>query len=73
MLKAIKTSLDKNESCVGLVAVGNSDHHYVTFYDYDGKGTKLRDFKILDPWDGNLTTGDGYRYSYDYQVVTVDK
>lgn len=73
MLKEIKTSLDKNESCVGLLAVGNSSHHYVTFYDYDGKGTKLRDFKLLDPWGGNLTTGDGYRYSYDYQVVTVDK
>lgn len=72
MLKAIKTSLDKNESCVGLVTVGNSAHHYVTFYDYKGKGKSLSDYKILDPWDGNLTTGYGYGYSYDYQVITVD-
>ncbi|MBR2109075.1 MAG: hypothetical protein IJ932_03915 [Ruminococcus sp.] len=74
MLKAIKASLDKNQACVGLLSIGNSSHHYVTFYDYNGKGTKLSDFKILDPWDGSLTTGEYYGYSrgYGYQAVTIN-
>ncbi len=73
MLKAIKKSLDKNESCVGLLSInGGSPQHYVTFYDYDDKGDSLDDFKILDPWDGELTTGENYGYSYGYHVVTVD-
>ena len=73
MLKAIKKSIDKNESCVGLVSIlGGSSQHYVTFYDYEDKGDQLSDFKILDPWDGNLTTGAGYGYSYGYHVVTVN-
>lgn len=74
MLKTIKTSLDKNQACVGLLSIGNSAHHYVTFYDYTGKGTKLSDFKILDPWDGTLTTGEYYGYSrgYGYQTVTIN-
>ena len=74
MLKAIKASLDKNQACVGLLSIGNSAHHYVTFYDYEGKGNKLSDFKVLDPWDGNLSTGDFYGYSrgYGYQVITIN-
>lgn len=72
MLKAIKTSLDKNQACVGLLSIGNAYTHYVTFYDYTGSGTSLSDFKILDPWDGNLTTGEYYGYSYGYHVVTID-
>lgn len=74
MLKAIKASLDKNQACVGLLSIGNSAHHYVTFYDYTGKGTKLSDFKILDPWDGTLTTGECYGYSrgYGYQAITIN-
>ena len=72
MLKAIKRSLDKNQACVGLLSIGNSATHYVTFYDYEGDGTGLGDFKILDPWDGNLTTGEYYGYSYGYHVVTID-
>lgn len=73
MLSAIKTSLDNNRACVGLLAVGRSSQHYVTFYGYTGKGTSLSDFKILDPWAGNLTTGAGYRYCYKgYHVVTVN-
>lgn len=72
MLKAIKTSLDKNQACVGLLSIGNSSTHYVTFYDYEDDGKDLGDFKILDPWDGNLTTGEYYGYSYGYHVVTID-
>lgn len=72
MLKAIKTSLDKNQACVGLLSIGNSATHYVTFYDYEDDGKDLSDFKILDPWDGNLTTGYFYGYSYGYHVVTID-
>ena len=73
MLKAIKNTLDKNEACVGLLSInGGSWTHYVTFYDYEGKGNKLSDFKILDPWDGSITTGANYGYSYGYHVVTVD-
>ena len=52
--------------------IGGSSQHYVTFYDYEDKGDQLSDFKILDPWDGNLTTGAGYGYSYGYHVVTVN-
>ncbi len=72
MLKAIKKSIDNNQACIGLLSVGASSQHYVTFYDYTGNGTSLSDFKILDPWDGNLTTGYGYGYSYGYHVVTVN-
>lgn len=74
MLKAIKASLDKNQACVGLLSIGNSAHHYVTFYDYTGSGTKLSDFKVLDPWDGTLSTGEYYGYSrgYGYQTVTIN-
>ncbi|MCR5653493.1 MAG: hypothetical protein K6F88_06800 [Ruminococcus sp.] len=72
MLKAIKKSVDKNQACVGLLSIGNSATHYVTFYDYEGEGKNLSDFKILDPWDGNLTTGLYYGYSYGYHVVTID-
>ena len=35
-------------------------------------GTTLSDFKVLDPWDGSITTGANYGYSYGYHVVTVD-
>ena len=69
---SIKKSIDKNQACVGLLSVGASSQHYVTFYDYTGNGTSLSDFKILDPWDGNLTTGYGYGYSYGYHVVNVN-
>lgn len=74
MLKTIKASLDKNQACVGLLSIGNSAHHYVTFYDYTGNGTKLSDFKVLDPWDGTLSTGAYYGYSrgYGYQTVTIN-
>ena len=74
MLKAIKESLDKNQACVGLLSIGNSAHHYVTFYDYTGKGNKLSDFKVLDPWDGTLTTAEYYGYSrgYGYQAITIN-
>ena len=73
MLSAIKSSLDKNKACVGLLSTGRSSTHYVTFYGYTGNGDTLSDFKILDPWNGNLTTGAGYGYSYTgYHVVTVN-
>lgn len=73
MLSAIKASLDKNKACVGLLSSGNSSTHYVTFYGYNGNGDTLSDFKILDPWNGNLTTGASYGYSYSgYHVVTVN-
>lgn len=73
MLAAIKASLDKNKACVGLLSTGRSSTHYVTFYGYTGNGDTLSDFKILDPWNGNLTTGAGYGYSYSgYHVVIVN-
>lgn len=73
MLSAIKSSLDNNKACVGLLSTGRSSTHYVTFYGYTGNGDTLSDFKILDPWNGNLTTGAGYGYSYSgYHVVTVN-
>ncbi len=73
MLSAIKESLDENKACVGLLSVGRSSTHYVTFYGYTGNGDTLSDFKILDPWDGKLTTGAGYGYSYTgYHVATVN-
>ena len=71
MLSTIKEQLDQNRACVGLLSMGSSATHYVTFYGYTGDGTTLSDFKILDPWEGNLTTGDGYGYSYDGCDVVV--
>lgn len=73
MLSTIKSEIDNNRACVGLLSTGASSTHYVTFYGYTGKGTSLSDFKILDPWDGNLTTGAGYGYCYSgYHVATVN-
>jgi hypothetical protein len=73
MLSTIKSEIDNNKSCVGLLSTGSSSTHYVTFYGYTGDGTSLSDFKILDPWDGNLTTGAGYGYcSIGYHVATVN-
>ncbi|MCR5653844.1 MAG: Ig-like domain-containing protein [Ruminococcus sp.] len=72
MLATIKAQLDKNRACVGLLSTGSAYTHYVTFYGYTGSGTTLSDYKVLDPWDGNLTTGSGYSYSGDgYDVVTI--
>ena len=71
MLSTIKEQLDQNRACVGLLSMGSSATHYVTFYGYTGDGTTLSDFKILDPWEGNLTTGAGYGYSYDGCDVVV--
>ena len=72
LLATIKSQIDRNRSCVGLLSMGSSYTHYVTFYGYTGSGTTLSDFKILDPWDGNLTTGAGYSYSGDgYDAVII--
>lgn len=73
MLSAIKSSIDNNKACVGLIAYGASSHHYVTFYGYTGNGTTLSDFKTIDPWDGRAKSGASYRYcGYGYHVVTVN-
>ncbi len=73
MLSTIKSEIDNNRACVGLLSSGASSTHYVTFYGYTGDGTRLSDYKILDPWDGNLTTGAGYGYcSLGYHVATVN-
>ena len=73
MLSKIKSELDQNRACVGLLSMRSSSTHYVTFYGYTGDGTSLSDFKILDPWEGNLTTGAGYGYCYlGYHVATVN-
>lgn len=73
MLNMIKSEIDNNKSCVGLLSIGNSATHYVTFYDYTGDGTNLSDYKILDPWNGSLETGSSYGFSSaGYDVVTVD-
>ena len=72
MLASIKAQLDKNRACVGLLSTGSAYTHYVTFYGYTGSGTTLSDFKVLDPWDGNLATGADYSYSGDgYDIVTI--
>ncbi len=72
LLATIKSQIDQNRACVGLLSMGSSYTHYVTFYGYTGSGTTLSDFKILDPWDGNLTTGAGYSYSGDgYDAVII--
>ncbi len=73
MLSAIKAQIDSGKACVGYLSTGSSSTHYVTFYGYTGSGANLSDYKILDPWDGNLTTGAGYGYcSAGYHVVTVN-
>ena len=73
MLSAIKSSIDNGKSCVGLIAYGNSSHHYVTFYGYNGSGSTLSDFKTVDPWDGQIKSGSSYRYcGYGYHVITVN-
>ncbi|MBR1730972.1 MAG: Ig-like domain-containing protein [Ruminococcus sp.] len=72
MLAMIKSQLDRNRACVGLLSTGAAYTHYVTFYGYTGDGTTLSDFKILDPWDGTLATGADYSYSGDgYDVVII--
>lgn len=73
MLGAIKSSIDNGKSCVGLIAYGNSSHHYVTFYGYNGSGSTLSDFKTIDPWDGRAKSGSSYRYcGSGYHVITVN-
>lgn len=73
MLANIKSEIDRNKACVGLLSTGAAYTHYVTFYGYTGDGTSLSDFEILDPWEGNLTTGAGYSYSWDgYDTVTIN-
>ncbi len=74
MLAAIKKQIDSNKACVGMLRWGGADTHYVTFYGYTGKGDSLDDFKILDPWYGNLTKATGsYGYCWrGYHVVTID-
>lgn len=71
MLATIKEEIDNNRACVGLLSMDSSATHYVTFYGYTGNGDTLSDFQILDPWEGNLTTGAGYGYSYDGCDVVV--
>ncbi|MBQ5398600.1 MAG: hypothetical protein IIU14_04080 [Ruminococcus sp.] len=73
MLGAIKSSIDSGKACVGLIAYGNSSHHYVTFYGYNGNGSSLSDFKTIDPWDGRSKMGSSYRYcGQGYHVITVN-
>lgn len=73
MLGAIKSSIDSGKACVGLIAYGNSSHHYVTFYGYNGSGSTLSDFKTIDPWDGCSKMGSSYRYcGAGYHVITVN-
>ncbi len=73
MLNTIKSEIDNNRACVGLLSCGTSSTHYVTFYGYTGDGTSLSDYKILDPWDGKITTGADYGYCYlGYHVATVN-
>ena len=73
MLSAIKSQLDSGKSCVGYLSTGSSPTHYVTFISYKGSGTNLSDYKILDPWEGNITTASGYGYSsIGYHVATVN-
>lgn len=74
MLSTIKSEIDQGKACVGLTSRGYSSTHYVTFYGYTGDGTKLSDYKIIDPWDGELRTGSQYSYSYGgYHVATINK
>jgi hypothetical protein len=73
MLSAIKKQLDNGRACVGYLRTGSSPRHYVTFYGYTGSGKNLSDYKILDPWDGKITTAAGYGYScVGYHVATVN-
>ncbi len=73
MLSAIKSQLDQNKACVGLMSTSTAPTHYVTFYSYDGNGDSLSDFKVVDPWDGVIYNASTFGYSYDgYHVVTVN-
>jgi hypothetical protein len=73
MLAAIKSQLDSGKACVGYLSTGSSPTHYVTFFGYTGSGANLSDYKILDPWDGKITTAAGYGYSsIGYHVATVN-
>lgn len=73
MLSTIKSQIDQDKSCVGLLSMSTTDTHYVTFYGYTGDGTSLSDFKIYDPWDAACTTAAGYGYSSNgYDVVVIN-
>lgn len=74
MLSTIKSELDHNRACVGLLSFGSASTHYVTFYGYENDGTTLSDFSILDPWDGWIgNAADGHDYCGEgYDVITID-
>lgn len=71
MFKAIKSEIDNNKACVGLMSIRGGTH-YVTFYSYTGKGTKLSDFTVVDPWDGKVKNASEFTH-WSYQVVTINK
>ncbi len=70
MLQTIKSEIDQNKACVGLLSARGSTH-YVTFYSYTGDGTSLSDFTVLDPWDGRIKNASEFGY-WSYQVVTIN-
>ena len=70
MVSAIKSEIDQNNACVGLMSTRGSTH-YVTFYSYEGDGKNLSDFNVLDPWDGKIKNASEFGY-WSYQVVTIN-
>ena len=71
MLSKIKSEIDKNRACVGLLSGQGGNTHYVTFYSYTGAGDSLDDFTVVDPWDGKIKNASNFGY-YSYHVVTIN-
>lgn len=72
VLSIAKQYIDKGKPVIIHVNWAPYGTHYVVAYSYSGSGNKLSDFKIVDPWDGNIKSLSAFSLYGDNQIITFE-